>query len=252
MEMRTKKTISIVALTDQGLVREHNEDRHLVVDSPGGSLLILADGMGGTNAGEVAAGIAVAQAKEYFFGTGDVVPGENGASRLKPAILDAHYSILQAALADPDLQGMGTTLLLGWIAGGRLTIAWSGDSRCYHYRSRVGIRRLSKDHSLVQILVEEGLLDDGQAFGHPLGNIVTQAVGDTGKPPEPDTATLLLEKEDLVLFCSDGLNGMLTDAEIESILREKGRNLSRCARALIKRANEAGGADNITVLLAKI
>ncbi len=247
MGMRIKKTISIVALTDQGLVRGQNEDRHLVVDSPAGSLLILADGMGGTNAGEVAAGIAVVKAQEFFFVAG---ANDQAAGRLKSAILHAHYAIREAALANPGLQGMGTTLLLGWVAAGRLTIAWSGDSRCYHYRSRVGIRRLSRDHSFIQMLVEEGLLDDREAFGHPLGNIVTQALGDTDKPPEPDTATLLLEKGDLVLFCSDGLNGMLTDPEIEYILREKGRSLTRCARALIKKANEAGGADNITVLLA--
>jgi serine/threonine protein phosphatase PrpC len=247
--MLGKKTISTVALTHRGLVRERNEDRHSVVDSPDGSLLVLADGMGGTNAGEVAAAIAVTEAKEYFF---RVFPSDRPGALLKEAILCAHSTIQRRALADTGLQGMGTTLILGWIAaGGRLTIAWSGDSRCYHYRPGIGLYRLSKDHSFVQMLVDEGLLDAEKAFDHPLGHIVTQCLGDTGKPPEPDTATFFLEKDDLVLLCSDGLNGMLGDGEIENVLRDKGRNLLRCARMLIKKANDAGGADNITLLLAR-
>ncbi len=168
--MLRKKTISTVALTHQGLVRERNEDRHSVVDSPDGSLLVLADGMGGTNAGEVAAGIAVTDAIEYFLREGggnriaDASPagpaGNAAGVLLKEAILHAHGSIRGRALADTGLRGMGTTLIMGWIAaGGRLTIAWSGDSRCYHYRPGIGFGRLSKDHSFVQTLVDEGLLD---------------------------------------------------------------------------------------------
>jgi serine/threonine protein phosphatase PrpC len=255
--MRNNRTISTVAKTHPGKVREQNEDRFITITLPGGSLLAIADGMGGTNAGEVAAGIAIKSVEEYFLFEGDAGPLQDPVENnqlsalLKRAIIHAHQSILASAREEEGRQGMGTTLVLGCIAGNHLSIAWSGDSRCYYYRRPEGLRQLSKDHSLVQLFVDEGLLSPGEARSHPLAHIVTQCLGDTEKVPEPDTAILPLEKGDVLLFCSDGLSGMLTDAQIEKILRSEKNDLSRCVDVLIEKANESGGEDNITVILSR-
>ena len=257
--MRNNRTISTIAKTHPGKVREQNEDRFATIALPGGSLLAIADGMGGTNAGEVAAGIAIKSVEEYFLFGGHAEPlrditavaNNQLLALLKSAIIHAHRSILASAREEEGLQGMGTTLVLGYIAGNHLSIAWSGDSRCYYYRRPVGLRQLSRDHSLVQLFVDEGLLSPGEAFFHPLAHIVTQCLGDTEKVPEPDTATLTLEKGDILIFCSDGLSGMLPDAQIEKILRSEKNDLSRCVDVLIEKANESGGEDNITVILSK-
>jgi protein phosphatase len=135
--------------------------------------------------------------------------------------------------------------------GRRLSIAWSGDSRCYYYRRSIGLKQLSKDHSYVQMLVDEGLISAGETFLHPLGHIITQNLGDTERAPEPGTAMLDLTEGDICLFCSDGLNSMLTDTQIEKILQAQRNDLARCIDTLIEKANEYGGEDNITIILSK-
>jgi PPM family protein phosphatase len=250
--MRKKKTISIIAKTHQGRVREQNEDRFVVIDTPRGSLLAIADGMGGANAGEVAAETAISAIKEYLSRVDPAIyPEEHLPALLKNAVLHAHRSILERAFKDPALEGMGTTLIVGWTDGCRLSIAWSGDSRCYHYRRSAGLRQLSKDHSYVQMLVDEGLIGAGETFLHPLGHIITQSLGDRERAPEPGTAMIGLTEEDTCLFCSDGLNSMLTDIQIEKILQAERNNLARCIDTLIEKANEYGGEDNITIILSK-
>lgn len=232
--------LQLIAKTDKGLVREINEDSFIAE----GSLLAVADGMGGTNAGEVASKAAVEAIKEYF--------SRQSTSQLKKAILAAHRAVVKCAGKDPQLQGMGTTLILGWIANDTLNIAWSGDSRCYYFRETTGLQQLSKDHSYVQTLVDDGKITSEQAFFHPQNNIVLQSLGDSEQPPKPDTAILSLINGDIILLCSDGLSGMLTKKEIEDIIHNHRNDLELCCDKLISAANEAGGADNITVILAKV
>lgn len=266
----SKNTILyLVAKTHAGRVRELNEDNFIATEHfngtewflpkefytnpQEGSIAAVADGMGGTNAGEVASKIAIESVKEYFS---KIDPAhykeEKILSVLKNAILHAHYSILKKVRKDPGLQNMGTTLILGWILKGKFYIAWSGDSRCYYYRAATGLRQLSKDHSYVQALLDKGAINAEEAFFHPLSNIVTQSLGDAGRPPEPDTAILNLLKGDVLLLCSDGLNGMLRDKQMEEIIKTDRENMDQCIDDLIEQANEAGGGDNITVILSKV
>lgn len=251
------------------MVRELNEDNFISTDNingadwyvpkesyqnpPNGSLMAVADGMGGLNAGEVASGIAIDSVKEYFS---KIEPRaykeEKILSLLKAAVLHAHKSILEKYRGNPDMEEMGTTLIIGWIIDGKLFVGWTGDSRCYYFRETTGLRQLSKDHSYVQTLVDEGKITAEQAFFHPQNNIVTQSLGDRERDPEPDTAVLRLAKDDILLLCSDGLSGMLTDAQIEEIVRSGKDNIAQCTDDLIGKANEAGGVDNITVILSKV
>jgi hypothetical protein len=147
---------------------------------------------------------------------------------------------------------MGTTLVIGWIVGGKAYVGWSGDSRCYVWHPSRGLRQLSKDHSYVQTLVDEGKITEQQAFDHPQNNIVLQSLGDGAFEPEPDIVDMPIVKDDLLMVCSDGLSGMLTDAEMEDIMRVTQGDTAVAANLLADRANEAGGADNITVILAKV
>lgn len=261
--------IQLIAKTHKGLVREGNEDNFIVTENisnadwilpkedynnpPQGSLLAVADGMGGLNAGEVASKAAVEAIREYFSKLPSPAGNETKILTLiKNAILQAHRAVLKTAGKDPQLQDMGTTLIVGWLIDGKAYISWSGDSRCYYFREATGLQQLSKDHSYVQTLVDEGKISEEQAFFHPQSNIVLQSLGDNERPPVPDTAMLPLVTGDIILLCSDGLNGMITNAEIEAILRSNQDDLRTCCDKLIEAANEAGGGDNITVVLAKV
>ena len=267
--MSTNTILYLVAKTHMGRVRELNEDNFIATERirgtdwllpkvsytnpPEGSIIAVADGMGGTNAGEVASTIAIESVKGFFRKKDPTgYKDENILSELKQAILFAHRAILQKAKKDAALRDMGTTLIIGWIFNGKFFTAWSGDSRCYYYRRSTGLRQLSKDHSYVQTLVDAGEITAEQAFFHPQSNIVTQSLGDAERAPEPDTAILTLVKGDVLLLCSDGLSGMLTDAQIEEIIKENEDNMNQCADQLIDQANEAGGGDNITVILSKV
>lgn len=267
--MNTNLKIYLVAKTHTGMVREQNEDNFIAtehingtdwflpkepfINTPEGAILALADGMGGMNAGEIASRIAIESVKETFSRINPAgYKEEKILSVLRNAILQAHRAIVQRAKKDKSLSDMGTTLVIGWILEGRLFIAWAGDSRCYYYRESTGLRQLSKDHSYVQTLVDEGKITAEQAFYHPQSNIVLQSLGDAEKAPEPDTAILNLAKGDILLLCSDGLNGMLTDEQIAHILRTDGDNPPQCVDNLIGEANAAGGVDNVTVILSKV
>jgi protein phosphatase len=261
--------IQLIAKTHKGLVREGNEDNFIVTENisnpdwilpkedytnpPQGSLLAVADGMGGLNAGEVASKAAVEAIRNYFSKLATATGSETKVlSLMKNAILQAHRTVIKTAGKKPELQDMGTTLIIGWLINDRMYISWSGDSRCYYFRETAGLQQLSKDHSYVQTLVDEGRITEEQAFFHPQNNIVLQSLGDNERPPEPDTAMLPLVTGDIVLLCSDGLNGMLTHLEMEAIIRIHQNDLRLCCDKLIDAANEAGGGDNITVVLAKV
>jgi protein phosphatase len=236
------------ALTDPGLVRDNNEDS-VSLDSDSG-IAVLADGMGGYNAGEVASAMATTFIKsELGRGLGDG-GNETSSRELKRAmevcVDNANRSIFNAANANPQYAGMGTTLVMGVFLDGRVMIGHVGDSRCYRLR-RGEFAQMTRDHSLLQEQIDAGLISLEQAQYATHRNLVTRALG-------VEDAVLLevneyrVEDEDLYLFCSDGLNDMLSDERMAALLVTAG-TLEEKAVALVDAANAAGGRDNISVIL---
>jgi protein phosphatase len=266
-----KVSCAFFGVTHQGLVRSNNEDawaialkelgqawaqmgnyasKAIALDGLG-AVMAVADGMGGTNAGEVAAQIAIETTIQGIKKLSKVPLFEDEAvSILKKFVYQAHYDMEIATGQNPNLQGMGTTLVIGWILGSRLHLVWSGDSRCYVHRKGQGLLLLTEDHSYVQELVNAGDITPEEAWGHPHANIITQCLGDA-KAPKPSSRSFSLKEGDLVMLCSDGLNSMLPDAVIAEYFVGK-RDVEQISRNLVKATNEAGGADNITIAMAYV
>lgn len=249
--------LSAFGITDVGRKRRHNEDAYLLDAERG--LFVVADGMGGHAAGEVASRITVESIQEYLalrddegestwpFGFNNRYSMEGNL--LSTAIKKANERVIRAVQNRPELKGMGTTVVAALFDAERATLVHVGDSRCYLYR-RGELRRLTDDHSWVQEQVNAGILTPEEATSHPLKNVVTRALG--GSPNVlPDLLEVPFEAGDSFLLCSDGLTGMMADDEISSILASEGLAESR-VRALVDLANDRGGVDNITVLLVDI
>jgi protein phosphatase len=248
--------LDVVARTDPGRVREHNED--VVFTDPAYGLVILADGMGGYNAGEVASGLAasfLASALQTSFL--DPAPetlaacGSPSASDcLTESIALANLVIYNAALAEPSYFGMGTTLVAALFSNNRITVAHIGDSRLYRLRSGQ-LLVMTRDHSLLQEQIDHGMITPEQAKFAQHRNLVTRALG-----VEPTVESEIHEYEalpgDIYLFCSDGLNDMLPDEEILLALQTLSFNLDLAANQLIQMANDCGGRDNVSVVLVKV
>ena len=221
--------------------------------------LIVADGMGGAMAGEVASALARDTMQQWLQDAGRNLPENEDEliALLRAGLLHAHERILDDAARNRDRQGMGTTLVTALIERGKLFAVWSGDSRIYRF-SPAGpegqsgcLQMLSDDHSMVWELVRRGELSPEEARLHPHSNIITQSLGGAEAPPEPDFRVADLSRGDIILCCTDGLNGMLSDQAIEDIFRSS-NDLDTLAEALITAANAAGGHDNITVVLARV
>jgi len=263
------KTFTLFGITDVGRQRSHNEDnfvvardiaanawgfrrRDIVPAGEAGALLVVADGMGGTNAGEVASHLAQEYVQEAFQQLTDV-PG-SAAKReafLRDCIIKAHERIVAHQHANLDTAGMGTTLVIAWVIGNQLHTAWSGDSRCYVYTPGEPLLPFTDDHSMVWDLVKKGKLSAEEARTHPESNLILQSLGSPEQPPKPSSLSTTLYSGDRVLVCSDGLNGMLPDQRIEQVLSEKNGTADTCAE-LVEHANRAGGEDNITCLLLDV
>lgn len=268
-------SIKLYAGTDIGL-RDNNEDNFIVCpdllsDSwtvphtesaiplgERGCLLVVSDGMGGQNAGEVASAITVETVREKFspVALSDKVLSSSTAIRnyMSTVIKEADDRVKKHGTTHPDAEGLGATIVMAWVVGRKAYVAWMGDSRVYSLLPEQGIiRRLSKDHSYVQQLVDAGKLTDEEAMVHPNSNIITRSIGDTYQKPKPDTMEHDLQDGEMLLLCSDGLCGVCTDAEILNIVRTCGPDdLRRCKTALANAALEAGGSDNITVVLLRV
>lgn len=265
--------IKVFAITDTGSVRAHNEDNfavcknldkgewsfsreELVSVSAGGAVFVVADGMGGTNAGEVASDIAQQQVREYFEHkikpkvTDGLKPAE-AEKQLRSAIIAAHKAIAEHQQRHLETAGMGTTLIIGWLRNDSIHLAWAGDSRCYIYSPGLPLEPATDDHSLVWQLVQAGALTAEEARIHPESNIITQSLGDAKNPPKPSSVTFPVYESQRILLCSDGLNGMLSDAQLAEILSVQKPPADVC-RLLTDAANEAGGEDNITCTLADV
>ncbi len=221
-----------------------------------GSLLLVCDGMGGMNAGEVASEIAVQSIKEYFSAdklTEDVI--ESSASikdYIKKSIIYADEQIKQDGKNDETKRGMGSTIVLAWLIKGKVYVGWCGDSRAYCYNSKTGLIQLSHDHSYVQELVDAGKLSAELAFDHPHNNIITRSLGDNNMVAKPDVAEFDLHNEDIILLCSDGLCGVLRDNEIEYFIKNNQTSMNECRDALWEGSRQVGWTDNTTVVLAQV
>ncbi len=226
--------------TDTGRQRRGNEDA-FYARAP---LFAVADGMGGAQAGEVASHLAVEVLEQGLpDGAGSV------EERLRARVSEANERIMESAQADDARAGMGTTLTVAYVGEDELTVAHVGDSRLYRLRDGT-FERLTDDHSLVEELVRQGKLTPEEADEHPQRSIITRALG-AEEGVEADSATWAGRHDDVYLICSDGLTSMVPEARVAEVLAGA-PSLSAAGRALIDAANDAGGRDNITVVLFRL
>jgi len=221
-----------------------------------GALLIVCDGMGGTNAGEVASQLAVETIKEWFSSkrlTKEVTATSASIMRyIEKAIVAADARIKEEGKKDVEREGMGSTIVLAWILEQSAFIGWCGDSRAYRFNPVTGLMRLSHDHSYVQNLVDTGQLSEESAFDHPYSNIITRSLGDPNQTAIPEVKEYPLHDGDVYLLCSDGLSGVLRDSDIEALVNANSGNMSACRDALWEAARNAGWHDNVTIGLCRI
>lgn len=233
-----------------------------------GCLMVVADGMGGMNAGEVASDIAIKTVMAYFSHhklTDEVT--KDTQSRIKymeEVVVAADDAIKADANSNKEHEGMGSTIILAWLCDGEICLTWCGDSRAYLYRPTVGLRQVSKDHSYVQGLVDEGKINEIEAFDHPYGNIVTRSLGDPEKKAKPDSYNFKVYKGDIFMLCSDGLNGVVRDKKtfvdgqridmenLEDIISQNLSSMGQCRDALFDAAERNDWYDNVTVILCEI
>lgn len=232
--------MQIAGRTDRGLVRELNEDSIFFSDS----LFIVADGMGGHLAGDVASADAINCVKVFSAENSD-----NIKNMLGEAIKYANKNIYAKAQSDARYKGMGTTVTLALIEGEELFYAHIGDSRLYLFRQQ-NLEKITSDHSLVAELLQSGQITAEQAEQHPNKNVITKAVGST-EDIAPDEGHFALEPEDIILLCSDGLTNMLKKEHIAEIILANKENLEDIVDCLVDCAKKAGGTDNISVICCK-
>jgi len=239
------------ARTDPGRARENNEDAVVVDETT--QLCVLADGMGGYNAGEIASGMATAFIKSelarWLTEAGRGAKSKEIRRAMEICVENANRSIFNASDSNPQYAGMGTTLVVGVYRDTALILGHIGDSRCYRLRAST-FTQITKDHSLLQEQIDAGLITPEQAQGSTIKNLVTRALG-VDDAVALDVTEHDVEAGDWYLMCSDGLSDMVDDAEIASILGGP-QPIEQKADALVAAANANGGRDNISVLLVQV
>ena len=238
----------VAARSDVGMIRAGNEDSfHSKVDDTGG-IFIVADGMGGHAAGEVASEMAVEILRDQLASLRDL-HDRNAADKVMNALRGANLAIYNRTVTETDKQGMGTTASVLIISGRRYLIGQVGDSRIYLLREGA-LRQLTKDHSYVQEQVDAGFLTPEQARYHPYSNVITRCVG-ASDDVEPDTFAGETRDGDIFLVASDGLTGMVDDRRLQQLLSARAEP-QRIVDSLIAEANGRGGLDNITAILVQV
>ena len=243
--------LEMVSRSDIGRMRTHNEDAVRIAPPLG--LAILADGMGGYNAGEVASGMVTSLlggVLEQTWAERRDAGAQVAQNAAMAGIAHVNNLVYTAAQSQAQYAGMGTTLVLVLFHGAALTVAHVGDSRLYRLR-RGRLSQLTRDHSLLQEQLDRGIIKAEDARHAQNRNLVTRALG-VDPDVEPDVASHEVRRGDIYLLCSDGLNDMIEDAEIEDILHERGRDLALAATELVQRANDSGGRDNVSVILVRV
>ena len=255
--MSLRKKFSYVEMTDVGRVREHNEDD--IGSDPDIGLWILADGMGGYNAGEVASGIAVKTTLEMVtaackHGNRAEIEPETGLMRqtisLRDAIMRANKIINQTAQSQPQCEGMGTTLVACLFFDNRISIAHVGDSRLYRMRDN-RFEQITMDHSLLQELVDRGYYSQEEAQRSTNRNYVTRALGVEAQV-DVEVQEVEVRKGDYFLLCSDGLPDMVDDEDIHLTINTFSTNVETIGEQLIKLTNDNGGRDNVSIIIVKV
>jgi serine/threonine protein phosphatase PrpC len=251
--MKVRPGVDVASLSDVGCQRENNEDSYSYWESPDdsafarlGRLAIVADGMGGCEGGQFASRIAVETVEQIYSSSADPDPQQ----RLLEGFREAHIRIQQKARENPALHGMGTTLTAFAVVGDHLLYAHVGDSRLYLLRA-AKLRVVTRDHSLVSRLVETGIIRAEDADNHPQKHVLTAAVGIADEiQPDSPAEPVLLEKSDVLLLCTDGLWGQVSEPELEKSLASQ--TPSEACRSLVQLARDHGGPDNITLQIARL
>ena len=273
--LRPQLVLKAFGITDTGRVRDSNEDQFLIaeltkamhvwqtslteprlkVGEERAHLMLVADGMGGHRAGERASAIAVMAIEQFtlntfrwFFDT-DSSGAQRVLAQFQAALSQADAKIFEEAAEHPELKGMGTTLTMAFQLGSQLCIVHVGDSRAYLYRDG-WLHQLTKDHTLIAEMVSSGTISESEAATHHLRHFITNAVGGPKQGVKVEARALVIQAGDRVLLCSDGLTEMLRSDAIMAVLAAEPLP-ENAARALLTQANDAGGRDNITVLVAR-
>ncbi len=229
-----------LGISKTGLVRQRNEDRFYAQ----GPLLIVADGMGGYTGGEYASTMVVDTIVEVVNEATEI-----STEVLKNAILKANRIVYEKSQSYKELEGMGTTAVVAYVQEDTLYWAHVGDSRLYRY-GEDGLHRMTKDHSMVQQLVEAGTITEEEVIHHPKRNMLTRAIG-VYETVEVDTGVVEVHQNDRILLCSDGLSGYIEESKIEQVLSEE-NNESRALEDLVHLVYDAGARDNVTIVLGRI
>jgi len=245
--------LEVATATHSGMVRSHNEDS-IAADAQIG-LAVLADGMGGYNAGEVASGIAVELIKtEMKKSLSAKRPDELNGQVVEQLVLQhatsANTSIYQAAQSHPQYSGMGTTLVVALWHNNHMSVGHIGDSRLYRLRDGK-LEQVTHDHSLLQEQIDSGMITKEQAKHSQNKNLVTRAVG-IDPQVETEVHTYPVQPGDIYLLCSDGLSDMVTDEDVQLTLSSLQTNLPLAAQQLVQQANDNGGRDNVSVILVRV
>ena len=229
-----------LGISKTGLVRQRNEDRFYAQ----GPLLIVADGMGGYTGGEYASTMVVDTIVEVVNKATEI-----STDVLENAILKANRMVYEKSQSYKELEGMGTTAVVAYVQEDTLYWAHVGDSRLYRY-GEDGLHRMTKDHSMVQQLVEAGTITEEEVIHHPKRNMLTRAIG-VYETVEVDTGVVEVHQNDRILLCSDGLSGYIEESKIEQVLSEE-NNESRALEDLVHLVYDAGARDNVTIVLGRI
>jgi protein phosphatase len=259
--------------TDRGRVREKNEDHFvfaqmtramhirdsslsqpptLLGEVVRGNLFIVADGMGGHNAGEQASALAVVTIEDFLLNTLRwffTLQGDNLLTEFQNALRAADERVFDESRRRPEMRGMGTTLTFGYAVADTLYVVHAGDSRLYVLRDGT-LFQITTDHTLVGELLRQHVIDEKAASTHPMRNVITNTIGGDRQGVHPEVNKITLKPYDCVLLCSDGLTEMVAEAEITQVLSTIADPQACCAQ-LIGRANQAGGQDNITAVVAR-
>ncbi len=253
--------------------RHHNEDNYQISEDLAsqkwgftadrqvnlgekGALMVVCDGMGGMNAGEVASDIAVKVVKECFSNeklTNDIISSPISIKQfVKDTIQRADAAIKEQGCSNPEYEGMGSTIVMAWLLGNKVYIGWCGDSRAYRYNPKTGLERLSHDHSYVQTLIDSGQLTEDLAFDHPNNNVITRSLGDPNGKAQPDVNSYDVADEDIIMLCSDGLCGNMRDNDIKTLIEQNQSSMQQCRDALWEADKKAEWHDNVTITLLQI
>jgi PPM family protein phosphatase len=238
-----------IFMTDQGKIRQHNEDNGgIIVNQAGQRLAIVADGMGGHRAGDVASQMAIHYLKYFWEKTAEIITADTAEKCLVENINKVNQLLFDHSKNHIECEGMGTTIVAAIITNRFATIAHIGDSRCY-ISNESGFKQITEDHSLVNELVRSGQISKEDAEHHPRKNVLTRALG-TEPSVEMDSKTIIFEEGDLLLLCSDGLSNKVNESEMVNILSNT-VCLEQKASELIQLANQNGGEDNITLVIVE-